>query len=129
MPKSVMSKQKFINQWLRHFAKNITKEKRSRYVNNQYIWHIFSWNLLEPESFLTGDDARSAYDNVDKSDCLFCDMFGPNGVTDQLLDEYSSSKEIDSKITELYVISSDYSWTYIKTHENDLCGPYFMRIK
>jgi len=29
----------------------------------------------------------------------------------------------------LYVVAKDYSWTYIKTHENDLCGPYFMRIK
>ncbi len=90
---------------------------------------FFSWDLLEPEAFLTGDNARSAYDNVDKSDCLFCDMFGPNGVTDKLLDEYRTSKEIDSNITELYVVASDYSWTYIKTHENDLCGPYFMKIQ
>lgn len=129
MLKSVMSKQKFINQWLRHFAKNITKEEMAKYVHDQYIWHIFSWDLLEPEAFLTGDNARSAYDNADKSDCIFCDMFGPNGVTDKLLDEYRTSKEIDSNITELYVIASDYSWTYIKTHENDLCGPYFMKIR
>ena len=56
-------------------------------------------------------------------------MYGQNGATDKMLDEYNSSKEIDSKMTELYVVAKDYSWTYIKTHENDLCGPYFMRIK
>ena len=54
-------------------------------------------------------------------------MYGQNGATDKMLDEYNSSKEIDSKMTELYVVAKDYSWTYIKTHEGDLCGPYFLR--
>ena len=60
---------------------------------------------------------------------LLCDMYGQNGATDKMLDEYNSSKEIDSKMTELYVVAKDYSWIYIKTHENDLCGPYFMKTK
>ncbi len=129
MPKSIVTKQNFINQWLKHFAKDVTKENITKYVKDQCIWHVFSWNLLSSDAFLTGDDARRAYDETDKSNCIYCDMFGKNGVTNNLLDEYNSSKEIDSKFTELYVISNDYSWTYIKTHENDLCGPYFMKIK
>ncbi len=129
MPKSIMTKQKFINQWIRHFAKEVSKNDISLYVKDQYIWHVFSWNLLDSDAFLVGDHARRAYDEADKSNCIYCDMFGQNGVTDKLLDEYNSSKEIDSKITELYVISNDYSWTYIKTHENDIHGPYFMKIE
>ena len=35
------------------------------------------------------------------------------------------SKNID-KFDEIYVVSSDWSWTYMKTHEDD-CGPYFYR--
>ena len=123
-----MTKQKFVNQWLRHFAASVDQRDVEKYVTDQYIWHIFSWNLVSSDSFLVGDAARRAYDETDKSDCIFCDMFGMNGVTDKLSEAYSSSHSIDSNVTELYVVAKDYSWTYIKTHENNLCGPYFMRI-
>ena len=129
MPKAIMSKQKFINQWLRHFARNIDNKDIEKCFVKEYIWHIFSYELLEDESFLVGDAARSEYDAADKTDCIFCDMYGQNGVTDKILSEYSSAKEIDSRITELYVVSKDYSWTYIKTHEGDICGPYFLKNK
>lgn len=128
MPKAIMSKERFINQWLRHFAKDVNKKSREKCFVNDFIWHIFSYELLEEGTYLVGDAARAAYDDAEKNDCIFCDMYGQNGVIDKMLAEYSSSKEIDSKIIELYVVSKDYSWTYIKTHENDLCGPYFMKI-
>lgn len=127
-----MTKQKFINQWLSHFAKNIEKDKISKYVKDQFIWHIFSFEIIDRDCFLSGDAARHAYDEADKSDCIFCDMFGPNGVSHRMSEEYRSAAsidQIDRSLTELYVVSKDYSWTYIKTHENDLCGPYFMKIK
>ena len=123
-----MSKEKFINQWLRHFAKNISKDDLEKYVKNQFIWHIFSFGLIDEKAFLVGDAARLEYNSADKSNCIFCDFYGSNGVTDVLLEEYSLSEKIDSNVTELYVVSKDFSWTYIKTHENDLCGPYFMKI-
>ena len=129
MSKFSMTKQKFINQWLRHFAGSINSKELEKHHAYDHIWHIFSFGLLDEGSFLVGDAARKEYDTADKSDCIFCDMYGQNGVTDKMLSEYCSSKEIDSKMTELYVVAKDYSWTYIKTHENDLCGPYFMRIK
>ena len=129
MAKTMMSKQKFINQWLRHFARNIDHKDIEKYFVNEFIWHIFSYGLLEEGTFLFGNAARTEYDIADKSDCIFCDMYGQNGVIDKMLPEYSSSKEVDLKMSELYVVAKDYSWTYIKTHENDLCGPYFMRIK
>ena len=128
MPKAIMSKERFINQWLRHFAKDVNKKNREKCFVNDFIWHIFSYELLEEGTYLAGDAARAAYDDAEKNDCIFCDMYGQNGVSDKMLAEYSSSKEIDSKIIELYVVSKDYSWTYIKTHENDLCGPYFTKI-
>ena len=33
----------------------------------------------------------------------------------------------NDEMTEIYVIASDFSWTYIKTHES-MCGPYFMKL-
>ena len=127
MSKFGMSKQKFINQWLRHFAKGASKDSLNELVNGKYIWHIFSYDLIDKNTYLVGDEARNAYDSADKQSCIFCDMFGTNGVTDKMLDEYASSESIDSHISELYVVSKDFSWTYIKTHENGLCGPYFLK--
>lgn len=131
MPKDIMSKEEFINQWLRHFAKGIKQDELAKYVSGQYIWHIFSWKLLDRNRYLSGDAARSAYDSIDKSNCIFCESFGRRGkgVTDVMSDEYCSAKSIDSQVTELYVVAKDFSWTYIKTHENDFCGPYFMKVK
>ncbi|MGM9667788.1 MAG: DUF4275 family protein [Eubacteriales bacterium] len=28
---------------------------------------------------------------------------------------------------EIFAAAADFSWTYIKTHEGDCCGPYFYR--
>jgi len=128
MAKFLMTKQKFQNQWLRHFAGNLSKEQFEKYVNNQYIWHVFSWELISSQNLLIGDTARSAYNSKDKSECIFCDIFGSDGVTDKCSALNTSAETIDDAFTEFYVVSKDYSWTYIKTHEGDACGPYFLEI-
>ena len=96
MAKFSMTKQKYINQWLRHFAPNLSKDQFEKYIRDQYIWHVFSWELIEFDGLLVGNDARQAFDQAIKNDCI-------------------------------YVVAKDYSWTYIKTHEGDSCGPYFLR--
>ena len=127
MAKFSMTKQKFINQWLRHFAQGINKSQYEMYVKNQYIWHVFSWELIKPDGLLTGDAARQAYNDAMKTECIFCDMYNNGGVTDKPSPQYDTAEKIDENLTEFYVVAKDYSWTYIKTHECDLCGPYFLR--
>lgn len=128
MSKFSMSKPKFINQWLRHFAPGVSKMQFEKYINGQYVWHVFSCNLFAFDNLLEGNSARKAFDQVDKSDCICCDMFGDNGVTNTLSPYYDTAEKIDSQLIEFYVVSEDYSWTYIKTHEGDLFGPYFLRV-
>ena len=128
MAKFSMTKQKFTNQWLRHFAKGVTEKQIGQYVKDQFIWHVFSWELIKPDGLLVGNDARRAFDKIEKNDCICCDMFGSNGVTNKLSNEYDTAEKIDQKLTEFYVVARDYAWTYIKTHEGDLCGPYFLKI-
>ncbi len=123
-----MTKQKFINQWLRRFAKGISKNQLEKYVHNQFVWHIFSRELIKNDTLLVGDAARQAYNEAVKTDCIFCDMFGNGGVTDNLSPLYDTADKIDENLTEFYVVAKDYSWTYIKTHENEICGPYFFRV-
>ena len=122
-----MKLKKFENCWLEHFAAGISKECIEKYVvaTGNYIWHIFSWKLLPEETYLVGDSARDAYDMADKNDAVYIEPFG-EGITKALEREYESAASLDA-LTEVYVAAKDFSWTYIKTHENDLCGPYFCR--
>ena len=129
MEKSSMTKKKFLNQWLRHFARGLSKKDFETYVQDQYIWHVFSFPLLEYSNLLTGDAAREAFDKVDKSGCICCDMFGTEGVTCMTAFDSVTAAEIDSHYKEYYVVASDDSWTYIRTHEDGLCGPYFLKLK
>lgn len=127
MAKFTMTKQKFTNQWLQHFAKDIPDHMLKKYVDGQYIWHIFSYQLIKSDHLLIGDSARQAFDQASKENCICCDPFGPNGVTDKLSPQYNTAAKIDKATIELYIVAKDYSWTYIKTHEGDSCGPYFFR--
>ncbi len=108
MAKFSMTKQKFINQWLRHFAQGINKSQYEKYVKDQYIWHVFSWELIKPDGLLTGDAARRAYNQAVKTDCIFCDMFNNGGVTDKFSPQYDTAEKIDENLTEFYVVAKDY---------------------
>ncbi len=121
-----MTKQKFINQWLRHFAPTLSKTQVDMYIKDQYIWHVFSQKLIAFDELLVGNDARQAFDETTKNHCICCDMYG-GGVTDQLSSQFDTAEKIDTQLREFYVVAEDYSWTYIKTHEDDLFGPYFLK--
>ena len=126
MSKNAMTKQKFINQWLRHFAPELSKDQYKQYVENQYIWHVFSFNLIESDLLRIGDAARQAFDQIEKNDCVCCDIFG-DGVMNKLPMGCDTAEKIEGKFSEFYVVAKDYSWTYIQTHERDSCGPYFLK--
>ena len=128
MKKFSMSKEKFDNQWLRHFARGLSKKDFEQYVKGQFIWHTFSFELVTPENLLIGDAAREAYNSKDKSQCIFCEGLGGSGVTDKLTPKNDTAENIDAEFLEFYVVAKDYSWTYIKTHEDDFAGPYFLEI-
>ena len=89
------------------------------------MWHVFSWELLDKKAFLTGESAGNAYDKADKHNAKYIEWFEDDEAKD-LTEELNSAKALD-KMTEIYVVASDFSWTYIKTHEST-CGPYFMKL-
>ena len=125
-----MDLQEYKIQWLSHFAKDINPRKIQKYVigTGDYIWHLFSWEVIPAGRYLEGDQARKAYDKLSayqKEIALFIEPFG-EGETFSLPAHRATSKALE-EYTEIYVTANDYSWTYIKTHEGDLCGPYFYR--
>jgi len=125
MAKFSMTKQKFTNQWLRHFASDVPKKELEKYVTSEgnFLWHVFSWKLIPDGKYLSGDEAKRAYDEVDKNGAIYVDWF--KGGFNCMTPEFDSAESLEEMI-EVYVTAADFSWTYIKTHE-DMCGPYFMK--
>lgn len=122
-----MTKDKFYSAWLDHFAHGISDNDFERYVvsTGNYLWHIFSWELINENKYLSGDAARTAFDTFDKCDAFYINWF-EDEMLQQLPAELQSSKALEV-MTEVYVVASDFSWTYMKTHEAT-CGPYFMKL-
>ena len=122
-----MTRDAFYTAWLKHFAEDISKENIEKYVvsTGNYLWHVFSWELLGEAKYLVGDSAKDAYNKIDKNNALYIDWFSDDRVK-TLTQELSNAEALD-QMTEVYVAAPDFSWTYIKTHEI-MCGPYFMKI-
>lgn len=122
-----MTRDEFYNKWLKRFAEGISKENIERYVvsTGNYLWHVFSWELLDEERFLVGDSAKDAYNKIDKDNAIYIDWFSDDDAG-ALPHELSEAEALD-QMSEVYVAAPDFSWTYIKTHEI-MCGPYFMRL-
>lgn len=74
MTDMLITKQKFIKPWLRHFAPNLTKKQFETHIKDQYIWHVFSYNLIAFDCLLAGDAARVAFNAVSKEDCFRSSM-------------------------------------------------------
>jgi len=120
-------KSKFEKEWIKIFADGIDKKEIKEHVlSNGYIWHIFSWELLPNDLYLIGDEARKAFDAQDKTNAIY---FEPwlGRKEDKPISDLPLAIELDSRL-ECYVMSSDKTWTYIKTHEYDSCGPYFYKL-
>ncbi|RRD95241.1 DUF4275 family protein [Clostridiales bacterium COT073_COT-073] len=119
----------FEQEWLNHFAKEISPNRLKKYVTKRggFIWHIFSYNLVDKKDYLSGDKARQAFDMENKKGARYYD---PSSEEEWVKD---LSREMDAGFIdgmyECYVVSKDMTWTYIKTHENNWCGPYFYKIK
>lgn len=120
----------FEKKWLLHFAKDISEKEIQNHVvsNGNMLWHVFSWELLPKESYLEGEKAKKAYDEMCeylKEDAIFIEPFeGKDAFS--LTQKEATSAKLD-RYTEIYAVGKDFSWTYIKTHEGDFCGPYFCR--
>ncbi len=122
-----MTKKEFRSNFLNAFASDIPKKDIEKYVisTGNYVWHIFSWELLDKSSFLVGDEARKAYDKIDKSDAYYIEWF-EDDCFKKLPQNLCTAAALDD-LVEVYVTEKNFKWAYIKTHENDWCGPYFIK--
>jgi hypothetical protein len=123
----------FEKRWLAVFAEGVSKQRLEECMRyGHYIWHVFSYELLPAEDYLEGDAARAAYDSLsmeERENALFIKPFaGKKPETFSLKYKDSGAEQLNQR-TEIYAVAKDFSWTYIKTHEDGWCGPYFCRKK
>ena len=123
-----MKKTEFYDKWLKSFANGVSEEAIQKYVvsTGNFLWHVFSWKLLNEKSYLSGEHAKDAYNNIDKKDAV-CLMWFEDDETKSLVPAMYTAEALE-EWNEVYVAAPDFSWTYMKTHECT-CGPYFMKIE
>lgn len=111
--------------WINHFAPQDGKrnEIKKLCVENRkytpFLWHLFSYEYVDAK---TEAEAKKAYDNHDKEDCVIINnasdfayiVRNANGLDSRCLDE----------LIDITVTSSHFEWTYCKTHE-EYIGPFF----
>ena len=125
------------DRWLAAFGPHVSEEDLGRHVlsGGNYLWHLFSWELVPHES---GDAALAALGSADfETAYLFYYEHPP--VSERRIrpvtreealalarrnwEEYSAMEGAD-----WYLTDKDFTWTYAQTHEAN-CGPYFARAE
>ncbi len=121
-----MMKAEFYEVWLKNFASDIPISDIKRYVKStgNYLWHIFSWNLIPESRYQSGQKAKEAFDKADKRGSWYINWFKDDRAH-QIVPELKNADCFD-QFVEVYVVAKNFEWTYIKTHESE-CGPYFMK--
>lgn len=123
-----MDKIEFEKKWLSVFVPELTNDLYNDCYVYQYLWHVFSYGLVPKEKVLTGDMARDAYNNINKEGAIMIQLWDEetSEQVSAILDEYKTWEKIED-IPELYIVDREWKWTYVSTHENGWCGPYFYK--
>ncbi len=115
---------RYKQQWIDVFApkeadkKEIEKICLSYSPYTPYLWHIFSYKILNPEI-----DCDIRYNQKSKYECVVLDNIDDIGFIITNANNLTA-EIIQAEFTDVTIFPSDFSWTYCKTHEASL-GPYF----
>ena len=123
-----MSEDELIKQWLKVFGHNVDKKLIEDHVTSHgnHLWHLFTWGEVP---CLQGDDAKAAFDDLQYEEAIrFYDGYA-NHIEKVCVINKVSAKYVDKdKASDVYIVAKDFSWTYVRTHEEGVCGPYFCRL-
>lgn len=116
-------------QWIATFGKGVDPKDLADHVLSSCncLWHLFSYEYVP---CLEGKAARKAFDKLEYAEAIkFCIGFSER-IEDVCEVGKLSAKDLDEDSGwDVYVVAKDFSWTYVRTHEGDYCGPYFCKIK
>lgn len=116
--------------WEQSFASHLNeREKEEIYLYERgkicgYLWHVFSYETV---TCLKGEQARGKLEQMKNMSCY---IFHEMEDSAYIIDRVTSLKALDlERESDIYVVDVDFTWTYIRTHENPWYGPYFYHHK
>ena len=120
-----MDNQTIIKEWLSAFGKDVDAKIIQRHVTayGNLLWHLFTWGEVP---CIEGDDARKAFDDLQYTDAIiFYDGYSNNIEGVSVIGKFSAAEIDRNENSDVYIVAKDFSWTYVRTHEAEMCGPYF----
>ena len=118
-----MDNRELIEKWLSVFGKGVDKKMIVDHVTSHgnLLWHLFKWGNVP---CIKGDEARIAFDALQYTEAIrFYDGYSNHIEGISVIDKVSAKKVDKDKKSDVYIVTKDFSWTYVRTHECDL-GPY-----
>lgn len=108
-------------QWESQFAADLSRADKTAIGMNQYLWHAFSFNRLP---CLQRERAIQAFHHQSEKNCYVFfqhsdDALLLEGAGDIAAEDFSQEGDV-------YVVDREFRWTFVKTHETEWCGPYFL---
>jgi len=115
-------------QWEDNFANHLSiREKNAIYLYDDdgscgYLWHLFSY---EKRACLKGEEAEQAFNDETKNSCyIFYQQTDNALIIEEATAFHANNLMYESDV---YIVDKEFNWTYVRTHENGCCGPYFSR--
>ena len=126
---------KIIKKYQDTFFSNLTEKDKKEIYFNQYMWHAFSYDKIR---CLKGEDAINEFEKMSKNEVyIFFEhddvvLEEKNITLNKLFESLENSEEIGY---DCYVVSKDFTWTFVTTHETQYndgiyhdIGPFFKKI-
>ncbi len=117
---------KYKKEWVNRFAPadaNIKEIKKLCLASRKYtpfLWHIFSYEFLDCE---TGEKAEELFNQESKDACVI--VSNVDDIAYRLENAENLTAELLEQFIDVTITTSDFTWTYTKTHE--YIGPYFYK--
>jgi len=120
---------KLVQKWLDAFAADVPADILREHVlkSCNLLWHVFTWGEAD---CLEGEEAKQAFDALDYTEAICFE----NGYSSYDFPRINNIRTVGKmtaadldKYSDIYLTAPDFSWTYVHTHEDPFCGPYFCR--
>lgn len=110
--------------WINSFLEDVNTN--DIYIDH-YLWHVFSYERLIA---IKGEDAQDCL-NIVRSNTMYVFFNNENvdgkDICYRLENAGGFNHEMLQCYSDVYVTDEDFTWTYVRTHEDGDCGPYFYR--
>ena len=106
-------------QWINTFADNIDISKI--YIE-QHLWHIFSYKRLK---CLEKEEANKIFNEIRKKSIYIFFDYSDRCYLIENAESFNLDEVKTYENNDIYITNKDFTWTYVRTHEDGWMGPYF----